>query len=240
MPAGAILAIIIICALIALAAGIAAALELRLMATRRQFGPEFDRLEGQVGARGARAELIARRRRVAGLDLHPLSPQRSRELLSQWDVLQEQFVEAPGPSVTTASELVLSAAAERGYPAGDSEQLLADLSVAHARQLEGFRRAQQTAAEPAAASTEDLRQALLGYRALLYKLADVGSGDRGEPSDGGGGRRWAGRPATGTSASTGGGPRTRPQPGTRPSPRLSAPRLPRWTHSSQREGANQS
>ncbi|HUN32339.1 MAG TPA: hypothetical protein VMU95_09965 [Trebonia sp.] len=235
MPAGAILAIIIICVLIAIAAGTAATLELRMMATRRQFGPEFDRLERQVGPRQARAELIARRRRVAGLDLHPLAPERSREILSQWDSVQEEFVESPATSVATAAKLVLSAASERGYPADDAEQLLADLSVAHARQLEGFRRAQQAAADPGTASTEDLRQALLGYRALLYKLA--GGPDTGED---GRGLRWVRRPADGTPANGGRQPSSGPQPSTRPSLRLSAPRLPRWTHSSQREGANQS
>jgi hypothetical protein len=175
MPAGAVLIIIIICVLIAIAAGTAATLELRMMATRRQFGPEFDRLADQVGPRRARAELIARKRHVAGLDLHPLSPQRSSELLSQWDAVQEQFVESPAKATVTAAEVVLSAAAERGYPAGDREQLLADLSVAHARQLASFRRAEQITADPQAASTEDLRQALLGYRALFYQLTGGGS-----------------------------------------------------------------
>jgi hypothetical protein len=179
MPAGAVLIIIIICVLIAIAAGAAATLELRMMATRRQFGPEFDRLEAQGGSRRARAELIARKRHVAGLDLRPFSPQRSRELVAQWESVQDEFVEAPAQATTTASKLVLSTAAELGYPAGDQEQLLADLSVAHARRLESFRRAQRTATAPQAASTEDLRQALLGYRALFYELVAVESGGSG-------------------------------------------------------------
>lgn len=218
MPAGAVLAIIVICVLIAVAAGTAATLELRMMATRRQFGPEFDRLEHEVGSRRARAELVARGRRVAGLDLRPLSPKRSLELLSQWDSVQEQFVEAPAKSVVTASELVLSAVTERGYPAGDFEQLLADLSVTHARQLEGFRRAQQTAADPAAASTEDLRQALLGYRALLHKLTSSGASSPHGPA----------------------APRLHlamARPGRVPRPNL--PRLSRGPRPSQRQGANQ-
>jgi hypothetical protein len=218
MPAGAILAIIIVCVLVAIAAGTAATLELRMMATRRQFGPEFDRLERQVGSRRARADLVARRRRVAGLDLRPLSPQRSRELLSQWDSVQEQFVEAPGKSVVTGSELVLSAVAERGYPAGDPKQLLADLSVRHARQLEGFRLAQQTAADPAAASTEDLRQALLGYRALLYKLTDSGASSPHGPA----------APRLSLAMA---------RPGRVPRPNL--PRLSRGPRPSPRQGANQ-
>jgi hypothetical protein len=267
MPAGAILAIIIICVLIAIAAGTAATLELRMMATRRRFGPEFSRLERQVGARRARAELMARQRHVAGLELRPLPPQRSRELLSQWNSVQEQFVEAPAQAVATASELVLSAVSERGYPAGDSEQLLADLSVAHAPQLESFRQAQQTASDPEGASTEDLRQALLGYRGLLYKLADSGSGARAASPDGttpggtaSGGRRlrWAGGVTAGTLLARTRRPRTASQPGSRAPrvrlsrprlhlgaprlprvPRPSVPRLGRGARPSQRQGANQ-
>jgi hypothetical protein len=212
MPAGAVLTIIIICVLIAIAAGTAATLELRMMATRRQFGPEFDRLASQVGARRARAELVARKRHVAGLNLHPLSPQRSRELLAQWDSVQEQFVEAPAQAVVTGQELVLSAAAELGYLTGDQEQLLADLSVAHARQLEGFRRAQRTTTAPEAAPTEDLRQALLGYRTLFYELAGGGPGASGQDGPG--------------------APRL-------PRPRMNVARPSRESRPPEREGANQ-
>jgi hypothetical protein len=217
MPAGAVLTIIIICVLIAIAAGTAATLELRMMATRRRFGPEFDRLARNAGSRRARAELMDRKRHVAQLDLRPLSPQRSRELLSQWESVQEEFVESPAQAATTASELVLSAASERGYPAGDCEQLLADLSVAHARQLEGFRRAQRIIADPQAASTEDLRQALLGYRALFYELT-------------GGGPSASGQPAPGPRLTAPRLPRV---------PRTNLPRLSRGSRPPERQGANQ-
>jgi hypothetical protein len=213
MPAGAILAIIIICVLAAIAAGTAATLELRMMATRRRFGPEFDRVASRVGPRRARTELVARKRHVAGLDLRPLSAQRSRELLTQWDSVQEQFVEDPASAVVTASQLVLTAASECGYPAGDSEQLLADLSVGHARKLDGFRRAQLTAADSQVASTEDLRQAVLGYRPLFYALAN-------------------GRPGAG-------GPDGPDAPRRARVPHLNVPRLSRGSRPSQRQGANQ-
>ena len=77
-------------------------------------------------------------------------------------------------AVATAAELVLRVAKERGYPVADRERMLADLSVSHARRLAGYQRAEQTAAAAESASTEDLRQALLGYRALFRDLADPG------------------------------------------------------------------
>jgi hypothetical protein len=178
MPAGTILVIIIGCVLIAGAAGIAAALEVRLMVTRRQFGPEYDRLASKVGHRQARADLAERGRRVARLGIRPLDPGVRQELTSSWAAAQEAFVEDPPRAVTAASGLVLRAARERGYPVDDREQLRADLSVHHARRLDSYRRAEQTAAALASASvpTEDLRQALLWYRAMFRELADPSEG----------------------------------------------------------------
>jgi hypothetical protein len=61
---------------------------------------------------------------------------------------------------------------DRGYPAGDDEQALADLSVEHAQTVGHFRAAQEITRNAAAgnAATEDLRQALIHYRALFTDL----------------------------------------------------------------------
>jgi len=223
MPAGAILVIIIVCVLVAVAAGVAIALELRLMATRRRFGPEYERLAGKVGHRKAAAELVARRRRVAGLGIRPLDPGVRQELTSSWTAAQETFVEDPAGAVTVASELVLRAAKERGYSVEDREQLQADLSVHHARRLGGYRRAEELAAEPSASvPTEELRQALLCYRELFSELA--GTPEAARSTRPGPGRRPLSRQQ----------PR-RPQPPGRPR----MPRLNRTPSPSQREGANQ-
>jgi hypothetical protein len=174
MPAGAILVIIIVCLLIAFAAGVAVVRELRPIATRRQFGPEYDRLASKVGGRRARAELAVRSHRVAGLGIQPLDPEMRQELASSWAATQEAFVEDPPGAVKAASDLVLRAAKGRGYPVDDREQLLADLSVRHARPLGSYRRAEETAAAlgSASAPTEQLRQALLWYRAMFQELAE--------------------------------------------------------------------
>ncbi|HEX3961068.1 MAG TPA: hypothetical protein VHZ03_31360 [Trebonia sp.] len=174
MPAGAILVIIIVCVLIAVAAGVAAVRELRPTATRRQFGPEYDRLARKLGDRRARAELTERSHRVAGLGIESLDPDVRQELESSWSATQEAFVEDPPGAVKAGSNLVLRAAQGRGYPVEDREQLLADLSVHHARQLDNYRRAEETAAAPGSdsAPTEQLRQALLWYRAMFQELAE--------------------------------------------------------------------
>jgi hypothetical protein len=174
MPAGAILAIIIVCVLIAAAAGTAAALEVRRALIRHQFGREYDRLAGTVGHRRARAEFVKRQRRVSGLGIRSLDPSVREELASSWMAAQESFVDDPPRAVTAASALVLRAALERGYPVDDREQLLTDLSVRHGRRLDAYRHADKTAAAPAStpAPTEELRKALLSYRGLFRELAE--------------------------------------------------------------------
>ena len=184
MPAGTILVIVIGCVLVATAAGIAAAMELRLMMTRRQFGQEYDRLAAKVGHRQARAQLTGRQRRVAGLRIRPLDPGVRQELASLWAATQEAFVEDPPGAVAAARDLVLRAARERGYLVDDREQLRADLSVHHARRLDSYRRAEETTAALASATvpTEELRQALLWYRAMFRELAESsGAASSGRP-----------------------------------------------------------
>jgi hypothetical protein len=234
MPSGAILAIVIGCLLIALAAGAAVALEVRMMTTRRQFGPEYDQLAGQLGQRRARAELIARKRRVAKLNLAPLPADRRSHYSTEWASAQERFVDDPARAVSTAAELVLGVATERGYQADDRERLLADLSVTHPRRLANYQRAEETAANAESASTEDLRQALLWYRGMFRDLADSGKARGGNAGAGLQGhpaaaalrglapsipRQAIRRPAQGRP------PRARPA-GQRPADRTQAPRTP--------------
>jgi len=61
---------------------------------------------------------------------------------------------------------------ERGYPTDDRDQVLADLSVDHSGTLEHYRAAEQLSQSGAAgsASTEDLRQAMIHYRAVFLEL----------------------------------------------------------------------
>lgn len=62
--------------------------------------------------------------------------------------------------------------AERGYPTDEFEQRLTDLSVGHATTLDQYRQAHEISGRAARkeASTEDLRQAMVHYRALFQEL----------------------------------------------------------------------
>ena len=77
MSTGAVIAIVVVIVVViaALAVG---ALEMRRRRLRRQFGPEYDRVVSETGnRRKAEAELAGRQRRVAKLDIRPLTAKRT-------------------------------------------------------------------------------------------------------------------------------------------------------------------
>jgi hypothetical protein len=176
-------AVVIVIALIvvvALGAGILYDSRRRRLRLRRRFGPEYDRLvDERDSKRKAEAELAAREKRVKGLDIMPLNPAAQARYTKEWSSIQERFVDAPAQSVGDAQRLVMAVMSDRGYPTERDEQVMADLSVDHASTLDHYRAAttiSQRAAE-GAASTEDLRQAMIHYRALFRDLL----GTPGEP-----------------------------------------------------------
>ncbi len=155
---------------------------------RQRFGPEYDRLVAERGSRKAAAELTQRQRHVRQLDLHPLTPEVRARYTAQWALIQEQFVETPHEALKAATGLVTAAMRERGYPTDNYDQILADLSVEHAHTLNQFREAHDVGVRAGAASTEDLRQAMIRYRTLFHELvgadgAATGRLSRTRPGD---------------------------------------------------------
>ena len=167
MSAGAIIALVIVLVLIATA--IAGTVILRRMALRRRFGAEYDRLASEIGPRRAHAELAERRRRVEELDIRPLTAEKQAGYGKEWTAVQERFVDSPAQATRAAAALVAAVAADCGYSVSDQDRFLTDLSVYHSPRLGEYRRARETT-ERAGAPTEDLRQALLGYRAMFLDL----------------------------------------------------------------------
>jgi len=172
--------VVIVVAIIVIAAvviGLMAAARRRRL--QQRFGPEYDRLVGETDSKlKAESELSERQRRVRELDIRPLTPSARATYADRWSTLQERFVDAPGEAVAASQVLVVAVMSERGYPAEDHDQVLADLSVEHAQTLGRYRAAEEISASAAAgtASTEDLRQAMIHYRALFRELL-------GEPAD---------------------------------------------------------
>jgi hypothetical protein len=166
--------VIIIVAILVVAAIVAGVVyDTRRRRLRQRFGPEYDRLVEETGSRTkAEAELANRERRVAGLDIRPLDPAARVRYAQDWAAIQERFVDTPQDAVMAAQRLVMTVMRERGYPTEGGDQVLADLSVDHANVLDHYRAAYDISQRAAdnAASTEDLRQAMIHYRALFQDL----------------------------------------------------------------------
>jgi hypothetical protein len=76
--------------------------------------------------------------------------------------------------------LIQSVMAERGYPVEDFDQRAADVSVDHPEVVEHYRAAHELSgrANIGEASTEDLRQAMVHFRALFVELLGVDDAPR--------------------------------------------------------------
>ncbi|NES28873.1 hypothetical protein GCE86_20035 [Micromonospora terminaliae] len=170
-PTQVVVIVIVVIVLAALAA--VAVVASRRRALKQRFGPEYDRAVAEQDSRGAaERELRERERRHAELELTPLSPESRARYAAAWEELQVRFVDSPAETVGDADELVTRLIAERGYPTGDFSEQIAHLSVEHARTLTHYRDAHDIRLrnERGEAGTEDLRQALVHYRALFADL----------------------------------------------------------------------
>ena len=165
--------VLIILVLVIVAAVLFAVRASRRKQLQEKFGPEYDRVVADADSRTeAERELRDREKRHAELELKPLSAESKARYSAAWEEVQIQFVDAPETAVSTADELTTRLIAERGYPTGDYDDQLATLSVQHARTLEHYRDAHAISerSKTGEASTEDLRQALVHYRALFADL----------------------------------------------------------------------
>ncbi|WP_211258789.1 hypothetical protein [Spirillospora albida] len=155
---------------------------------RRRFGPEYDRtVESSGGRAAAERELMSREQRHGELELRDLDPSQREQYREQWIRVQERFVDTPEAAVEQADGLVTVVMGERGYPTHGFEERVAHLSVEHGRTLEHYRHAHDISARARAkeASTEELRQAMVHYRALFEELLQVPATDRlGDRADG--------------------------------------------------------
>jgi hypothetical protein len=146
------------------------ALEAGVREDRPDVPGEIDLLPGPEAGRDE--EQRERERRHASLELTELSPESKARYQAAWEEVQIQFVDNPSEAVGTADELVTRLIEERGYPTGEYDERLADLSVEHAATLQHYRDAHEISERNAGgtASTEDLRQALVHYRVLFADL----------------------------------------------------------------------
>jgi hypothetical protein len=144
---------------------------------RSQFGPEYQRAVRSAGtASAAERDLQERQQRVEGLEITPLDEEQRARFAEAWENEQAHFVDEPRVAVEAADRLVGDVMRARGYPVSDFEQRVADVSVDHPVVVENYRVAHNIATrdrrEPV--DTEELRQAMIHYRALFADLLHDG------------------------------------------------------------------
>jgi hypothetical protein len=145
---------------------------------QQRFGPEYARMVDELGDRTkAEAELAAREKRVERFNITPLSPADAARFSQAWNVLQLRFVDNPKTAVAQADRMVHEVMTKRGYPMGDFERRAADISVDYPGVVANYRAARAVASRDARgeASTEELRKAVVHYRALFQELLEVRS-----------------------------------------------------------------
>ena len=148
------------------------------------FGPEYDRaVEAKGGRAKAEADLAEREKRVKKLEIRPLDPAERREFGSRWEDVQARFVDDPARAVAFADALIGDVMKARGYPVSDFDQRAGDISVDHPIIVEHYHKAHDIAVRHGRgeASTEDLRQAMIHYRALFDNLVGASAPAAREP-----------------------------------------------------------
>ena len=148
----------------------------RTQKLRAQFGPEYERTVAVVGGRtAAEARLAERSERVHKLKIRSLNGVEREAYLKEWGRVQALFVDAPAVAVVEADRLLGDLMTQCGFPVGDFEQRAADVSVDHPIVTQNYRAAHVIALRQASgqATTEELRRAMIHYRALFDELVAV-------------------------------------------------------------------
>jgi cbb3-type cytochrome oxidase subunit 3 len=166
---------------------------------QERFGPEYDRAVDESGGRRAAehrlSDAAARRDKAEIRDLTPAERERFTE---RWTRTQADFVDDPAGAASSADTLVAEVMRERGYPLDDVEDRGDLVAADHADLANHYREAHAIGRRAHEASTEQLRQAFVHYRALFTELLGTPDG------------RHAVDPAEGDRPRTAPGPQTPP------------------------------
>ena len=180
-------------AVIAIVVVIVALVAAWFMRQRRQsqqlherFGPEYDRAVSQYHSQDrAEAALQERQKRVEAMTIRSLTPEDRTRFAQAWRATQARFVDEPAAATAEADRLIADLMGVRGYPVRDFEQRADDISVHYPNVVENYRAAHaiSLASTRGEASTEDLRTAMIHYRALFDELLETKATD-GAQADG--------------------------------------------------------
>ena len=142
---------------------------------RNQFGSEYTRAVSDSGVAAAERRLADVEREHEGIELRPLPAAARDRYLEEWRHAEARFVSDPRDAARAAERLVVRVFEERGYPRDDDdgEHLAALVSVDHPDVADRYRHGRAMLENDE--STENLRKAMLDFRAVLE---DVVQGSR--------------------------------------------------------------
>ncbi len=173
----AIVFVLIVVVLAAIGVGIWLATRRRRSAELREhFGAEYDHAVDEYGAAEKAEKVLSERsERVQQLHIRPLSADQSAQYAADWRATQSRFVDDPEAAIAESDRLIIAVMQARGYPMGDFDQRAADVSVDHPQVVDNYRAAHAIAGrtEHGDSTTEDMRQAMVHYRALFDDLIDT-------------------------------------------------------------------
>jgi len=146
------LVILVVAVVLALAVVVAAAVTIRDRRSYRlrpRYGPEYDRTVRDAGD--------VRRAEATRLHITPLTAEQTRRFSDEWQQVQARFVDEPAGAVLQADRLIGDIMQARGYPVGDFEQRVEDISVDHPDIVMNYR----------AARLDKRRRAMLDFAVKL-------------------------------------------------------------------------
>jgi hypothetical protein len=150
-----------------------------IQTTRLQegFGPEYGRTVGEQGRSNAEEDLLKRQQRAELSPKRALSATEVTHYSASWTATQAQFVNNPGAALTAADHLIGEVIVARGYPAAEFEQGASALSVDHPRAVQEYRAAHDVVLrnQRNAATTDDLRAAMVQYQVVFIELMNSGA-----------------------------------------------------------------
>ena len=161
-----------------------------------RFGPEYDRNVARTGnRRDAERQLGELAEQRDRLEIRPLTPAARDRYQSDWEGIQGRFVDEPSTAVSEASVLVDAVMRDRGYPVEDFDIKESLVAADHPGVAEDYRAARDIQRRADAdgverSTTEELRTALVHYRALFGELLEGSSdatdsvSEKGAHSDG--------------------------------------------------------
>ena len=167
------LAVLTVIVLILVTLAIVAIVRKRTEKLRAQFGPEYDRTVAETGNRfKAEAQLAKVEERVRRYELRPIAAADRDRFRQSWRAIQGKFVDAPSGALAEADQLLARVMQARGYPPTDFQNRALEISVDHGAVVENYRAGHEIVLRNARreATTEDLRKAMVHYRALFDEL----------------------------------------------------------------------